>query len=78
MGFFHWIGSRVSGYGRREVARQLQSDGRVPDDKPADKVVRHLFVQISQGEPRERRAWIKLAKYLARQGTARPADLMRS
>jgi hypothetical protein len=71
MGFFHFKASRESAVQRQQHA------GRVRDDKPADKIVQKLFIEIRRRGPMERRAWIKLAEYLARQGSARPADLMR-
>lgn len=69
MGFLHWMGPRVWVDRWQHTIRQPQRDGRVRDDKPADKVVQYLFSQISQGGPLERRAWIRLADYLVQQGS---------
>ena len=78
MGFIHWISLRVSADRRQHAVQRLQGNGRVRDDKPADKVVQYLFAQISQGGPTERRAWIKLAEYLLQQESSRAStDLTR-
>lgn len=76
MRFFRWINLRASD--DRQDGSRSQPKMRGRDDQPADSIVQQLFVQISQGGSPERKAWIKLAQYLGRQGSARPADLMHS
>lgn len=49
MGLFQWIGGRVSADTRQPTVERPPAEGRVRDDKPADKVVQQLFIQISQG-----------------------------
>jgi hypothetical protein len=77
-GFFQWLGRRVSADRQQPPVLRPRADGRVRDNKPADEVVQDLFSQISQGGQTERRAWSKLAKYLARpMSSAPPIDLIR-